>query len=495
MHTRPGIQPEAQPAAQTTPPYAIGFETATEEATIDALPLTGALPEWLTGTLIRTGPAQFDIAGEPYRHWFDGLAMLSRFSFQAGRVSYVNRFLASDSYQEAHEKGKISRGEFGTTARTSFWKRLRDPLPRPTDNANVNILPLGDRLVSTTEVPQPILFNPDTLETLDKFPFDDRILGQTTTVHPHFDFDRQCLFNYLIAFGSPSKYNIYRMGFHNSRRELVASIPVKEPAYMHTFAMSDRYIVLTEFPLRLNLLGLLTSGKPFIENYRWKTDRGTHFTVVDKSSGEVVKTCESEPFFAFHHVNAFEQDDELLIDLIAYPDSKIIDDLYLEPLRTGRSGNAAGKLKRYCLNLNSGDAIGETLSDETIELPRIHYRQANAKPYQFVYGVGNQILNNFNDQLVKINVNTGETAFWSDENCYPGEPVFVSAPNASAEDEGILLSVVLDADRKQSFLLMLDAQSMSELTRAEVPHVIPFQFHGQYFPSIHPAIDLSQVHR
>ncbi|WP_199296452.1 carotenoid oxygenase family protein, partial [Leptolyngbya sp. FACHB-711] len=474
---------------------AIGFETATEEATIDALPLTGTLPEWLTGTLIRTGPAQFDIDGEPYRHWFDGLAMLSRFSFQAGRVSYVNRFLASDSYQEAHEKGKISRGEFGTTARTSFWKRLRDPLPRPTDNANVNILPLGDRLVSTTEVPQPIVFNPDTLETLDKFPFDDRILGQTTTVHPHFDFDRQCLFNYLIAFGSPSKYNIYRMGFHNSRRELVASIPVKEPAYMHTFAMSDRYIILTEFPLRLNLLGLLTSGKPFIENYRWKTDRGTHFTVVDKSTGEVVKTCESEPFFAFHHVNAFEQDDELLIDLIAYPDGRIIDDLYLEPLRTGRSGNAAGKLKRYRLNLNSGDAIGETLSDETIELPRIHYRQANAKPYQFVYGVGNQILNNFNDQLVKINVNTGETAFWSDENCYPGEPVFVSAPNASAEDEGILLSVVLDADRKQSFLLMLDAQSMSELARAEVPHVIPFQFHGQYFPSIHPAIDLSQIHR
>jgi carotenoid cleavage dioxygenase-like enzyme len=448
--------------------------------------------------LIRTGPAQFEIGGESYQHWFDGLAMLSRFSFQAGQVSYGNRFLASDSYQEAQAKGKISRGEFGTTARTSLWERLRDPLPRPTDNANVNILPLGDRLVSTTEVPQPIVFNPDTLETLDKFPFDDRILGQATTVHPHFDFDRQCFFNYLIAFGSPSKYNLYRLGFRNSRRELVASIPVKEPAYMHTFAMSDRYIVLTEFPLRLNLLGLLMSGKPFIENYRWKNDRGTLFTIIDKSSGEVVKRCESEPFFAFHHVNAFEQDDELLIDLVAYPDEKIIDDLYLESLRTERSGRAAGKLKRYRLNMKSEqseDAIGETLSDETIELPRIHYRQVNAKPYQFVYGVGNRILNNFNDQLAKINMNTAETVFWSDENCYPGEPVFVAAPNASAEDEGVLLSVVLDANRKQSFLVILDAQSMTELARAEVPHVIPFQFHGQYFPAVHPTIDLSQVHR
>ena len=64
--------------------------------------------------------------------------------------------------------------------------------------------------------------------------------------------------------------------------------------------------------------------------------------------------------------------------------------------------------------------------------------------------------------------------------CYPGEPVFVSGPQARDEDEGVVLSVVLDADRGNSFLLILDAQSFGEVARAEVPQHIPFGFHGEY---------------
>jgi beta,beta-carotene 9',10'-dioxygenase len=69
---------------------------------------------------------------------------------------------------------------------------------------------------------------------------------------------------------------------------------------------------------------------------------------------------------------------------------------------------------------------------------------------------------------------------WSEAGCYPGEPVFVPAPDAKAEDEGVLLSVVLDARRETSFLLVLDAHDLGEIARARVPHAIPFGFHGQY---------------
>jgi carotenoid cleavage dioxygenase-like enzyme len=58
----------------------------------------------------------------------------------------------------------------------------------------------------------------------------------------------------------------------------------------------------------------------------------------------------------------------------------------------------------------------------------------------------------------------------------------VPQPERSAEGDGVLLSVVLDARLGTSFLLVLDAQTLRELARAECPHQIPFGLHGSYYP-------------
>jgi carotenoid cleavage dioxygenase-like enzyme len=58
--------------------------------------------------------------------------------------------------------------------------------------------------------------------------------------------------------------------------------------------------------------------------------------------------------------------------------------------------------------------------------------------------------------------------------------VFVARPQAEREDDGVLLSVVLDAAAGTSFLLVLDAADLSERARAQVPYHIPFGFHGQF---------------
>jgi carotenoid cleavage dioxygenase-like enzyme len=41
--------------------------------------------------------------------------------------------------------------------------------------------------------------------------------------------------------------------------------------------------------------------------------------------------------------------------------------------------------------------------------------------------------------------------------------------------------VVLDAAKGNSFLLLLDARSLTEIARAEVPQPILHGYHGQYF--------------
>ena len=39
-------------------------------------------------------------------------------------------------------------------------------------------------------------------------------------------------------------------------------------------------------------------------------------------------------------------------------------------------------------------------------------------------------------KLKKVNVDTGETLTWYEEDCYPSEPVFVPHPEGASEDHG-----------------------------------------------------------
>ena len=103
----------------------LGFTTLEDETTVDELPLSGELPSWLSGSLLRTGPAKFEVGEERMRHWFDGLAMLHRFTVQDGRVSYGNRFLQSRSYRAAKEQGRMVYGEFATDPCRSLFKRVQ----------------------------------------------------------------------------------------------------------------------------------------------------------------------------------------------------------------------------------------------------------------------------------------------------------------------------------------------------------------------------------
>jgi beta,beta-carotene 9',10'-dioxygenase len=83
---------------------------------------------------------------------------------------------------------------------------------------------------------------------------------------------------------------------------------------------------------------------------------------------------------------------------------------------------------------------------------------------------------------VKIDVRSGSVTAWSAPNANAGEPVFVPRPDAVDEDDGVVLSVVLDADAQRSYLLVLDARTFEERARALVPHHIPFGFHGIFAP-------------
>jgi len=471
-------------------PYGAGFRSLTREiAEPVALAVTGALPSWLKGALLRTGPSKFEVGARTYNHWFDGLAMLHRFALEDGGVTYANRFLKSKAFCAAEATGKISYSEFATDpCRTLFGRVAAIFDPKPTDNCCVNVSDYARETVAFTETSMPMRFSPETLETLGVFGYGAALKGQVSTAHPHYDAKRACHYNYIADLGMRSLYRLCAIG-DDGTEKVVAELPVDRPAYMHSFGMSEDHLILTEFPLVVSPLDLKLSGKPFIQNYRWEPERGLVFRVVEKDTGKLVRTATADSTFAFHHVNAFADRDRLAVDVIAYPDATIIDQLYLARLRAGRPLTATGTLTRFHVSFASEAPVTRrTLADVSLELPRVNYEGHAGKPYRYVWGTGIEAQGDFLDSIVKVDAKTGGFARWYEAGCYPGEPVFVPAPSAQAEDEGVLLSVVLDIGKDRSFLLVLDAASLKEVARAETPHAIPFHFHGNYFPSApHPT--------
>jgi beta,beta-carotene 9',10'-dioxygenase len=283
----------------------------------------------------------------------------------------------------------------------------------------------------------------------------------------------------VARFSRVSEYVLYGLPANGSQRRVIAKLPVQRPAYIHSFGMSGRHLILAEYPLRVNPLKLALSGKPFIENYVWDGRESTRFQVIDRETGDLRGSYETDAFFCFHHVNAFERDDgrELVIDLIAYDDSSIVDALYLDE-HGPRGTIPPARLRRYTIDLDGGGVRSEALADGSVELPRIDYARRNARDYRYAYFAGSA--GAWLDELVKVDLSDGSRSVWSAPGCYPGEPVFVREPGAEAEDAGVVLSVVLDATAGRSFLLVLDAHGFEEKARAEAPHHIPFGFHGQY---------------
>jgi beta,beta-carotene 9',10'-dioxygenase len=471
------IMATALSQTQTTD-YGLGFTSMEEETAVERLPVRGDVPTWLTGALVRVTPAKLEVGDRRLAHWFDGLAMLNRFGFADGRVSYANRFLESTAYQDAKE-GEWRHGGFATDPCRSLFKRVQSMFsPDATDNPNVNLAPIGDRYIAMTETPIPVEFDAETLATVGHLEYADKLGGHVTTAHPHHDRERDELVNYVARFSRVSEYVLYGMPAGSTARRVIGRLPVKEPAYMHAFGMSERYLILAENPLRVNPLKLAFAGKPFIQNYTWRAEQGTKFQIIDRATGTLRGTYETDAFFCFHHVNAFDRGGELVVDLCAYEDPSIIDALYLD-----EHGPVAPlpepELRRFTIDLDGGGVRAEPLSEGPFELPRIDYGRHNTRDYRYAYGIGGGDTG-WVDRLVKVDVRDGTRSEWHEDGCYPGEPVFVREPGRDDEDAGVALSVVLDARAGRSFLLVLDAHSFEELARADAPHHIPFGFHGQY---------------
>ena len=221
-------------------------------------------------------------------------------------------------------------------------------------------------------------------------------------------------------------------------------------------AVAQRWLVLAEFPFVVNPLRLAFSGRPYIENYRWKPELGTRIHLM---STDRLRTrsgpFETEARFGFHHVNSYEDGEDVVVDVCTYPDAGIVEDLYLERLRAGKP-IAPAQLERFRLSPATGEVVVERLLDEPIELPRINYGRCNERPYRYVWGVG--VGSGWLDRIVKGDVVAAdEHRVARGRVLSPASRCSSPPPTAGTRTRACCSQWCLTGTSGNSFLLVLDA--------------------------------------
>jgi len=442
--------------------------------------VTGALPEWLRGELVRTCPAVFEGAHWRAGHWFDGLCQIYAFRIAGSSVRFQSRLLESDAAREI-AAGPARMGSFGTPTGRTLWQRIIQPIQGMTDNTNVNILRMGGDLVALTEGSRQMRVDPQSLRALGEVSYaHDELGGAVMAAHPHFDFGRERVVSFATKFGAGGVVSIYEHGGSERSRRVVGSWRTSRVPYIHSFGLTPSHAILVAHPFTVRPLDMLWSNRGYIDHFEWRPQDGTRLVVIDRATGAVAEH-ETDAMFVFHTVNAFERGEDTILDLLAYPGAGIMDDLRVERMAE-RLPDLRPSLIRIAMRRGRQRAELETLSDTGFEFPSTHYRRVSGSDYRFAWGAadGPQADGGYASSIVKVDVRTGASSAFSDGERVYGEPVFVARPGGSDEDDGVLLSVGASKRADASALAVIDAGTMALVASAEVPSSIPLGFHGSF---------------
>ncbi|XP_049868031.1 carotenoid isomerooxygenase-like [Pectinophora gossypiella] len=474
--------------------------------------ISGTMPPWLRGTLLRNGPGSLKVGTMRFDHLFDSSALLHRFAIHDGRVTYQCRFLRSSTFKRNHAADRIVVTEFGTKSvpdpcHTIFDRvaALFKPGESMSDNAMISVYPFGDEIYAFTEGPVIHRIDPTTLDTMERKNMMDCVALVNHTSHPHvmpngdvynvgMSVVKGRLRHVVVKFPYTEKGNMF------DRARIVGTMTPRwalNPAYMHTFGITENYFVIVEQPLSVSLCGVVCNqltNSPLASSLRWYSEHETHIVLISRSEGKEVKRFCTEALFYLHIINAFEQDGRLVVDLCAYKDAKVLDAMYIHAIESMQSNaNYAewfrGRPKRLEVSLGAPNLTRlqpRLLAHLGCETPRIHYDLLNGRPYRYFYAISSDVDSENPGAIIKVDTISGQTTTWSVAGCYPSEPIFVPAPDAKNEDDGVLLSaIVWDSSRPCAVaLLVLDARSLQEVARAQfrTPSPAPKCLHGWFLP-------------
>ncbi|KAH8690100.1 putative beta-carotene dioxygenase [Talaromyces proteolyticus] len=536
-------------------PNTQGFDVQYEELNPTELEVTGIIPAYCAGVLFRNGlgPRGVEKDGkEVYKvsHWFDNLAQVHRFHIHAPTTDHSNVRVTHNSrltcdglvkrIQKTGFRGEVTFGAKYDPCLSLFQKAqsfFTPSLKESPDSVNIGVtlsvnFPGLSRTGTKRELPidnksgvQTLCNKTDnsTLQMLDPETLEPIGVAKQTTLHPdlkgpisasHAKTDPVTgeVYNYNLEMGPMGHYRVFTVSPSTGKTSILATIK-NPPAYVHSMFLTENYVILCVWSshFRMGGLPILFSHNLVDALADYETTKLAKWFVVDrKVAGRgLVATYESDAFFSFHTINAYEEPStkdpskiDIVADVCAYDSLDVLKRFYIgnllsnsptaKPFCDPSNKNARAAFRRFRLaslpptaNSQPLRASIEFSHEKGVcpELPSIN-PGVRGRKHRYVYGVTDSGKSSFIDGLVKFDVETTTSLYWSEHAQTAGEPIFVPDPKGNDEDSGVLLTVVLDGIGGKSYLLVLDAKTMTEIGRAKVDGVVGFGFHGVHVPDI-----------
>ena len=511
--------------------------------------MLGDIPSYAAGVLYRTGPGGFQVLDTPNgtytcSHWFDGFGQTHRFEIlpsDDGRItiSYRSRRHVDALIETIRHTGHFNNYTFAQRRDPceSFFRKVLSVFTPLTelelDNANVPVTLSVDvpglkpsrkiekhgthresvkSLYAKTDNSFLKEIDPETLEPLGiakQEILHPLLKGPLSCAHAKSDPVTGDVFNYNLDLGYQATYRIFKTSAATGETEILATVagPDILPAYLHSFLLTEDFLILCIWPSHLAVGGLKVLWEKNILDAMSPFDasKPSKWIVVDRKHGRGhIATFESPASFCFHTVNAWQEIGkdghvDIVCDLIQYKNLDILHRFYysnLCPTKAANStvyANTKGNTSRprlarfrlsdvYATSLDPAPRRAELLMtvpcSKVGDIPTMNPNFATRRN-RYVYTIIDRGFSTFFDGLSKLDLDTQEAVLWDNPHGHtPGEAIFIPDPAGKQEDDGVLLSVVLDGHKGLSYLLCLDAKTMKERGRAEVECAIGFGFHG-----------------
>ncbi|KAK4485881.1 hypothetical protein RD792_008532 [Penstemon davidsonii] len=481
----------------------VAWTSVKQERWQGELHVQGQIPLWLSGTYLRNGPGLWHLGDYNFRHLFDGYATLVRLHFENGHLIMAHRQIESEAYKAARKNNKICYREFSEVPKPDNFLSYIGDLANLfsgaslTDNANTGVVKLGDgRVVCLTEtIKGSIVVDPDTLDTIGKFEFSDNLGGLIHSAHPIVtDTEFLTLIPDLINPG----YMVVRMEPGTNERKYIGRVNCRggpSPGWVHSFPVTEHYVVVPEMPLRYCAQNLLKAEPTPLYKFQWHPESKGYMHIMCKASGKLVASVEVPLYVTFHFINAYEEKDEdgRVIAVIAdccehSADTSILQKLRLQDLRSsaGQDVLPDAKVGRFRIPMDGSPygslkaALDPNEHGKGMDMCSINPNFLGKK-YRYAYACGAQRPCNFPNTITKIDLVEKKAKNWYDEGSIPSEPFFVPRPGATEEDDGVVISIISDKNG-EGYALLLDGSTFEEIARAKFPYGLPYGLHGCWVP-------------
>jgi len=497
-----GIPPAAagEPRRYERSDWASAFRNVSVE--LDDVPLTavrGAIPAELHGSLYRNGPGRLERGGSWVHHPFDGDGMISAIRFEAGSARLSNRFVRTQGWQEEEQAGRVLyRGVFGSqkpggALANAFDLRLKNI-------ANTNVVRLGDQLLALWEAAEPHALDPATLATDGLCDLNGLLKpGEAFSAHPRLDpghHGSPRMVNFGVKAGPRSTIRLLEFATEADPQagiragDLLSERRDSFPgfAFLHDFAITPDWAVFLQNAIDFNPLPYVLGQKGAAQCLRSRPGGQAKFWLIPRDcgacAGQPARSLDAPPGFVFHHLNAWQEGEKLVLESIFYSDFPSID-----PQTDFRSVDfdllPEGLLEQCIIDLRAGSVRTTRLSERCCEFAMVNpRRQGLPARYAWMAVAERETGNDPLQAIQKLDLHNGERQIWSAApRGFVSEPLMVPHPGGSAEDDGWVLVLVWNGARCATDLVILAAASLAELAVLELPLAIPHGLHGSFDPA------------